>query len=56
MQKEKLLKNFLTERIRIVGFLVLISVWEVLVYYPVAHSIWGEGLQKYLFSRNTQNV
>lgn len=31
------------ERVRIGGFLVLIMVWEVAVYYPTAHAIWGEG-------------
>ncbi len=31
------------ERIRILGFIPFIAVWELLVYYPVAHSIWGDG-------------
>merc|ERR1719171_2615107 len=28
------------ERIRILGFVPFVLLWEILVYYPVAHSVW----------------
>jgi len=38
-----LLTGAFAERVRIKGFLVLIGLWELLVYYPVAHWIFGDG-------------
>ena len=37
-----LMTGAFAERIRILGFVILITVWEILVYYPVAHSIWNK--------------
>jgi Amt family ammonium transporter len=31
------------ERLRILGFIPFVMLWELLIYYPVAHSIWGDG-------------
>ena len=39
-----LMTGAFAERIRILGFIPFIVIWEVLVYYPIAHSIWGKGL------------
>ena len=38
-----LMTGAFAERIRILGFVPFVLLWEILVYYPVAHSVWGGG-------------
>lgn len=32
-----------TERLKFVPFLIYTVLWEIIVYYPLAHMIWGGG-------------
>lgn len=38
-----LITGAFAERIKYKAFVVFIIGWELLIYYPVAHWIWGEG-------------
>jgi Amt family ammonium transporter len=36
-----LMTGAFAERLRILGFVPFVVVWQILVYYPIAHQIWG---------------
>ena len=38
-----LMTGAFAERVRYRSFIILIVAWEILVYYPLAHWIWGNG-------------
>ena len=43
-----LITGAITERMRFSSLFVFITVWTILVYYPMAHMVWGGGfLQKF---------
>jgi Amt family ammonium transporter len=43
-----LITGAFAERLRYKSFVIFIIGWEIFIYYPVAHWIWGDGwLNKY---------
>ena len=44
-----LMTGAFAERLKFKAFVLLIITWEIFVYYPVAHWIWGDGWLKTLF-------
>ncbi|CAF1046886.1 unnamed protein product [Rotaria magnacalcarata] len=44
-----LMTGAFVERLKFKAFIILIITWEILIYYPVAHWIWGDGWLKTIF-------
>jgi Amt family ammonium transporter len=39
-----LITGAVTERMKFTSFLVFIALWSLIVYYPLAHMVWGGGI------------